>query len=518
MNLAELLVIPASMYPEQEMLRFEGTGTPYEVLQDRAMRAAGALAGLGVGAGDRVAVLQTNTPAVLDVLFGAVALGGVFVPLNYRVHGDDLRGMLGVATPRVLCVGARYLDLAREAASSLPEPPMLVMLDAQVDGLPSLDALADEAEPCYPEEVADDDLAVMMFTSGTTAAAKAVMLAHEDLVNFVFSTTEPADGADRGAVLLAAPLYHIAGLSAALAATFAGRRIVMMRQFEAEAWLRLAASEHVTHAFLVPTMMKRLLAHPAFGEADLSSLEIVSYGAAPMPLGVIRQAIEQFPPTVGFINAFGQTETTSTVLMLGPDDHRLDGSPEDVERKVRRLSSIGRPLPGVEVAILDPFGQAVPQGEVGEIAIRTDRVMRGYYGQTEATNATLHDGWLHTRDLGWIDEAGYVFLAGRTSDMIIRGGENIAPDEIEQVLHAHPDVDEVAVIGLPDEEWGERVAAVVVAHHGHTVEPESLIEYVHHRLASYKKPDVVIFADELPRNSVGKLVRSELRARYGTPN
>jgi acyl-CoA synthetase (AMP-forming)/AMP-acid ligase II len=203
--------------------------------------------------------------------------------------------------------------------------------------------------------------------------------------------------------------------------------------------------------------------------------------------------------------------------MLGPEDHRLEGTPDEIEKKVRRLSSIGRPLLGVKVHILDPLGQPLPVGQVGEIAIQTDRIMRGYYRQEEATQATIQGGWLRTRDLGWIDEDGYVFLAGRKSDLIIRGGENIAPDEIELVLQSHPAVEEAAVIGIPDEEWGERVGAVVVTKPGSSVSAEDLIEHCHQRLASFKKPEVVYFAAGLPRTSLGKLIRAELRAQYGVP-
>jgi acyl-CoA synthetase (AMP-forming)/AMP-acid ligase II len=413
--------------------------------------------------------------------------------------------------------GDRYLDAATTAVASQQEPIQIVALESPAADLPHIGTLVEQTEPVDPVDVDDDDLAVMMFTSGTTARAKAVMLAHAQLVSYVFNTTDPADGTDRGAVLLAAPLYHIAGLTAVLAATFGGRRIVLMRQFEPEEWLRLVAAERITHAFLVPTMLKRALDHPAFESTDLSSLEVLSYGAAPMPIGVIRRAIETFPPTVGFFNAFGQTETTSTVTMLGPEDHRLEGSPEEVEKKLRRLGSIGRPLPDVEVQIIDEDARPLPAGEVGEIAIRTERLMRGYYGQNDATKVTLQDGWLRTRDLGWMDEDGYIFLAGRKSDMIIRGGENIAPDEVEQALESHPDVDEAAVIGVTDEEWGERVAAVVVRRPGSEVSAEELIEHVRQRLASFKKPEAVVFADTLPRNAVGKLLRNELRARYGAP-
>ncbi len=512
MNLAELLTIPASMFPEQEIVRFEGDSRSYEGLQDTVARTAGALRTLGVGPGERVAVLQTNTPAVVEVLFAAASLGAVFVPLNYRARADELAHMLQVARPTVVVAGDRYVELAGGVVGAATR---LLALERPRVGLQHLATLVAEAEPVYPEDVADEDLAVLMFTSGTTAAAKAVMLAHADLVSFVFGTTEPADGSDRGAVLLAAPLYHIAGLTAALVATFAGRRIVLMRQFEAEEWVRLVAAERVTHAFLVPTMLKRVLDHPSFRETDLSSLQVLSYGAAPMPLPVIRRAIEAFPPQVQFINAFGQTETTSTVTMLGPDDHRLDGTPEVVEQKLRRLGSIGRPLPDVEVAILDERGQPTPPGQVGEIAIRTGRVMRGYYGQGDATRATLQDGWLRTRDLGWLDEGGYLFLAGRQSDLIIRGGENIAPEEIEVVLESHPAVEEAAVFGLPDEEWGERVAATVVLRPDATVSSEELVEFCRQRLASFKKPDIVTFTGVLPRNAVGKILRRELRAQHG---
>ncbi len=516
MNLAELLEIAASMFPERELIRFDGNGISYEMFQERVARAAGALAGLGVEPGDRVAVMQTNTPAVIEALYATAMLGAVFVPLNYRAREGELAHMIGVARPRALLVGDRYVEAVREATAGLTHPPAMASIESPIAGMPLFDELVAAAEPALPEEVYEDELAVLMFTSGTTAAPKGVMLAHADLTNYVMASAEPSDEASEEAVLIAAPLYHIAGLTAVLTATFAGRRIVLMRQFEAGEWLRLCTDERVTHAFLVPTMLRRVIDHEAFGQADLSPLRVLSYGAAPMPLGLIRRAIELFPPTVGFINAFGQTETTSTVSVLGPDDHRLEGEPEEVERKLKRLTSIGRALPDVEVRITDESGQPVPPGEVGEIAIRTVRTMRGYYEQESATAATIRDGWVLTRDLGWIDEDGYIYLSGRKSDMIIRGGENIAPDEIEAVLESHPDVEEAGVIGIPDEEWGERVGAVVVRRPGATVSEADLSEHCRQRLASFKKPEIMIFADALPRNAMGKVLRNELRARYAT--
>src|SRR5579871_3204140 len=528
MNVAELLAIPASMFPEAEILWFEGEPRTYGSLLDGVARTAGALQALGVKPGDRVAVMQTNTPEVIETMLAVASIGAVFVPLNYRARREELVHMLNVAAPRLLLVGDRYVELAtdltrrpsgalegrsRERADELHvDVPMVVAIESQVQDLPHLKVLASGAEPITPFDVAEDELAVLMFTSGTTANAKAVMLAHDHLVNFVFGTTEPADGSDRGSVLLAAPIYHIAGLSATLAASFAGRRIVVMRQFDAGEWLRLVASERISHAFLVPTMLKRLLDHPAFPETDLSSLQVLSYGAAPMPLSVIRRAIEAFPPTVQFINAFGQTETASTVTMLGPEDHRLEGTPEVAERKLRRLGSVGRPLPDIELRILGEDGKPLPTGQVGEIALRTSRTMHGYYGQAEATDRVLRGGWLQTGDLGWIDEEGYLFLTGRKSDLIIRGGENIAPEEVELVLESHPDIEEAAVVGLPDEEWGERVAAVVVLRNGSGVAAGALAEYCGERLASFKKPEVIHVVEALPRNSMGKVLRTDLRA------
>jgi acyl-CoA synthetase (AMP-forming)/AMP-acid ligase II len=291
---------------------------------------------------------------------------------------------------------------------------------------------------------------------------------------------------------------------------FAGRKLVLMRQFEAATWLRLVAEERVTHAFLVPTMVKQLLDAPELGTRDLSSLRSLAYGGAAMPVSVVRRALEAFPPSVGFVNAFGQTETTSTLTILGPEDHRLTGSAIEVEMKLRRLSSIGRPLPDVELTVVDEEGRTLPPGAVGEILVRTPRVMTGYAG--DAASGIDAAGWLHTRDMGWIDEEGYAFLAGRKDDMIIRGGENIAPAEVEATLQLHPAVDEAAVVGLPDVEWGQRVAAAVALRPGARVTDDELIEFCRVRLASFKKPELVRFFATLPKNALGKILRRDIRA------
>ncbi|HEX3246517.1 MAG TPA: AMP-binding protein [Chloroflexota bacterium] len=517
MNVAELLDIPASMFPEQEILRFDARSLTYEELQALVQQTAGALHRLGVGRGDRVAVVDTNSADLVVALFAIVSVGAVFVPLSYRGRADEWQHMLDAARPKIVLAADRYVEECRAVCQACTDSPVLMPLSPSREGVSDLRTLAEKAEPTPFEDVDDDDLAVLMFTSGSTAVSKAVMLAHADLVNYVCESVDCADGSDRGAALLSAPLHHIAGLTATLSAIFAGRRLVLMPQFDAARWLEMAQRERVTHAFLVPTMLKRVLDCEQFEQADLSRLQLLSYGAAPMPLGVIRRAIESFPPSVQFINAFGQTETTSTVTMLSPDDHRLEGAPEEVQIKLRRLGSIGRALPEVEVRILDEAGEPVSRGQVGEIALRTPRTMRGYFGQDEATAVTIRDGWLLTRDLAWMDEDGYIFLTGRKADLIIRGGENIAPQEVELILESHPNVEEVAVVGVPDDEWGERVCAVVVARANVDLSEAELIEWCHERLASFKKPETVIFTQSLPRNPLGKLMRSELRAQIQSP-
>jgi acyl-CoA synthetase (AMP-forming)/AMP-acid ligase II len=288
-----------------------------------------------------------------------------------------------------------------------------------------------------------------------------------------------------------------------------------MRQFEPGEWLRLAQEKQVNRAMLVPTMLKHLMEHPDFSEHDLSSLSVITYGAAPMPLEVIREAIARFPGA-RFINAFGQTETASTITMLPPDDHVLDGSPEEIETKLKRLTSIGKPLDDVEVRIVDEGGKTVAVGETGEIVARGSRMMAGYWHEESATRDAMRDGWIYTGDLGYQDADGYIFLSGRAKDFIKRGGEMVSPEEVEMVLRSHPEVDDAAVIGVPDVEWGEEVRAVVVGRSGEVTEKQ-IIEFCREKLAGFKRPRSVVFVDELPRNVMGKVLKRDLREEYSYP-
>jgi len=518
-NTANFLSVPASMFPDEEILVFAGTRLTYGQTLERVRRLAASLRELGIKPGDRIAVLQTNSHQFIEAYYATATLGATFVPLNYRAKQPELEYMISAAKVKVLFVGDRYIDLVKQLQPQFAGVQHYVAMEGHRPDMLSFEDLVIKGSSEVEEAAVDEsDVSVLMYTSGTTSLPKGVMLTYGDFTEYVVGTVEMIDGSPRGTSLLCAPLYHIAGMASIMTALWAGRKIVVLPQFEPREWLAMVQSEKVTHAFVVPTMLKQLIDDPEFARFDLSSLKNLAYGAAPMPFPVIRRAIELFPQTVGFVNAYGQTETTSTLTALGPEDHRLDGTPAEVERNLKRLASVGKPLPDVEVRVLDEDNQELPPNQIGEIVIRTPREMKGYVSQESAKVEDLLDaaGWLHTRDMGYIDEDGYIYLVGRKDDLIIRGGENIAPAEIEAVLHAHPAVDEAAVIGAPDAEWGQKVVAFVVLRANRTTSPEELIGFCRQRLASFKKPEAIYFVTELPRNPLGKILRKDLRVPYAT--
>ena len=484
----------------------------YAELADRSNRLANALAERGVRAGDRIAVMDVNTPMHFEAYFAAARLDAIYVPLNFRGHGEEVGYPLRHAAPKVIAAGERYVSLIDGLDASAE---LLLTNGSGSQGWDSLDALIRDADPdemFFPEQP-PEETAVLLFTAGTTGLPKAVMLSHASFTSFMLTSMEPPDPDTEESTILALPLYHVAGLQAALAGVFGGRTIILQHQFEPHEWMALVQKHRVERALIVPTMLKQLLDHPEFDRHDLSSLRVVTYGGASMPPSLIERALPLLPG-VQFINAFGQTETGSTIAMVPPEDHVLSGPPELVEKRRKHLSSIGRPLPDVEVRIVQEDGQDLPLGETGEIVARGPRLMRGYWGQPDATADTVHDGWLYTGDLGYQDEDGYIYLSGRAKDFIKRGGEMVAPEEVEHILHACPGVEECAVIGLPDETWGERVVAVVVSTPGVELPEESLLDACQ-GLARFKRPEQVIFVGELPRNSLGKVLKNQLRAQLG---
>jgi acyl-CoA synthetase (AMP-forming)/AMP-acid ligase II len=510
-NTVNFVTIPGSIVPDQEIVVSGSERLTYAALNDLIARLSAGFKQVGLQQRDVIAILDTNSHFYVASYYAAAKAGLTFLPLNYRAKDPELEYMINTARAKVLLTGDRYVELINRIARKLPTTQLVAI--GQGDGrMPRLTDLLVNTEPDETEaEVEDEDVSVLMYTSGTTSLPKGVMLSFRDFTAYVTANVEMADGSDRGAFLVCAPFYHIAGTTAMMTNLWTGRKMIIMPQFEAKSWLELVQKEKITHAFIVPTMMKQVLDEPAFAQTDFSSLTNLAYGGAPMPIAVIRRAIEAFPKNVGFVNAYGQTETTSSLTVLGPDDHRIEGSPAEVELKLRRLNSIGRPLPDVEIRVRDEGNHFMPAGEVGEIIIRTPRIMKGYAGRED--DAALADGWRATGDLGWIDEDGYVFFAGRKDDMIIRGGENIAPAEIETVLMSHPAVDEAAVIGVPSIEWGQTVKAFIVRRPGRSVTAQDLQDFCRSRLASFKRPEEIAFIEALPKNPLGKILRKELHAQ-----
>jgi len=516
MNTTEFLIIASAICPDRAAIVFEGQRFTYSQLNERVNRLGNALANLGVQRGDRVALLQVNANHCVEVYFAVAKLAAIYVPLNFRAKGDELTYMINTAGIHTLLAGERYADLVNSIKPELNTVKNYISLDNPHEGMLYYeDLLSSSSDDEVIGEIYDDDTTILMYTAGTTGFPKGVMLTHNSFAIYVMENVTPADPEMEEKNILTVPLYHVAGIQAMMAATYGGRTLVMERQFDPREWMELVETEKVNRAMMVPTMLKQLLDHPEFSKHDLSSLRVITYGAAPMPLEVIKRAIEVFPG-VGFINAFGQTETASTITSLSTADHVISGTEEEREKKLKRLSSIGKPMSDVEMKVIDEEGKELSPGEVGEIVARGPRVMAGYWQDKEKTEKTIDkDGWVHTGDMGYMDEDGYFFLAGRATDMIIRAGENISPEEVEGVLHSHPAIDEAAVIGVPDEDWGEVPVCIVVLKEGKSATAEEIMEYCRGKLASYKRPRSVVFIDTLPRNPMGKVLKRILREQYG---
>jgi acyl-CoA synthetase (AMP-forming)/AMP-acid ligase II len=519
MNTTDFLSIADAICPERDCIVFEGKRWTYAQTNERVNKLANALLKAGVEKGDRIGMLQVNCSQHVEAYYASAKLGAIFVPLNFRAKADELSYMIANAEAKVLFVGDRYLEMVDAMLPHLPTVQQCISIDREAGEKPYYeDIIKSGPSDEMFHEIGDEDVTILMYTAGTTGRPKGVPLRHSAFVSYVLDNVDPASPDIEERNLLTVPLYHVAGIQAMLAAIYGGRTLVMMRQFEVKEWLDAIQREKATRAMLVPTMLKRVIEDSDFDRYNLSSLKVVTYGAAPMPFEVIKKAIKRMP-WVKFINAFGQTETASTITALGPEDHVIEGTEEEKEKKLKRLSSsIGRPLPDVEVKIVDEEGKALPPTEVGEILARGPRIMTGYWRDEQKTSQVItRDGWLRTGDMGWMDEEGYIYLAGRGDDMIIRGGENISPEEVEDVLHSHPKVEEAAVIGVPDPEWGQEPRAVIALKKGEAATPEEIIEYCRARLAGFKRPRSVVFVDSLPRNPMGKVLRKKLREEYGSP-
>ena len=519
MNTTDFINIASAICPDRTAIIFEDKRYTFGQLNERINRLANGLIKLGIQKGDRVSFLQVNCNQCVETYFAVAKTGAIYLPLNFRAKEKELTYMLNTAEAATLIAGERYIPMIQSIQPELKTLKNLISIEKKHDDMLYYEDIVNESSADeVVTEIGDNDTTILMYTAGTTGFPKGVMLSHTSFSTYVLENVTPPDPDIEERNILTVPLYHVAGIQAMMAAIYGARTLVMERQFEPEEWMTLVETEKANRAMMVPTMLKQLLDHENFKKHDLSSLKVITYGAAPMPIPVIRKALEEFPG-VSFINAFGQTETASTITALGPEDHVLTGTPEEMEKKLKRLSSIGKPMADVQMKVIDQeTGKTLGPNEVGEILAKGPRVMSGYWKDEEKTAKTIDkDGWVHTGDVGYVDDDGYYFLAGRSSDMIIRAGENISPEELENVIREHPKVEDVAVIGVPDETWGEEPRAVVIPKKGEKPTEEEIMEYCRQNLASFKRPRSVLFVNDLPRNPMGKLVKREIREKYGKP-
>lgn len=503
-TLAQMVREHAREQPDATAISCGSDHVTWKEIDRRSDRCAAALQAAGVEAGDRVGLLMKNCPAFYEVLFACNKIGAIAVGLNWRLKERELSGILSDAGATLIIADAEHGELAERLGAS-HDSGVVVLGGGYEKWLGDVDAVPEvgDTDPDRPM--------LILYSSGTTGRPKGITLTNHNF-SFVHSmATELFRMRGDSVYLLGSPLFHIGGVGTGTALMTLGGRTVLLRDVDPEKILDIIESERVTHTFFVPAVIQRLVEAQERKPRDLSSLELFAYGAAPMTEALLRKAIEVLG--CGFLGCYGMTETSGTVTALFPEEHTSEGP--DAEH----LQSVGRALPWVEIRIIDPqTGREAGPGEVGEIWIRSEANTPGYFNNPDATAAALvDDGWLRTGDGAYGDEDGFIYLKDRIKDMVITGGENVYPMEVENVLAEHPDISESAVIGVPSERWGETVKAVVVLRDGREADPAQIIEFTRSRLAHYKCPTSVEIVDELPRNATGKVLKTALRDRYSAP-
>lgn len=505
-RLADVPRVQARVRPQEIALVAEGRQTSFAEFDLLTNRVADRLLTAGLQPGDRIATLAKNSDRFYELVFGAAKARVTLAPVNWRLAPPEIAYILHDSGAKIVFVGAEFLELAQKACEGMQPRPTLVALDGPAEGLPTYTAWRAEGaaiDPLLPGQ-ADDDV-IQLYTSGTTGHPKGVQLSDANYLAFL-SLARNVEGFkyEVGEVVLnAMPQFHVAGANIGMVAMASGAKTVVLRDVVPDVIFSLVAEHKVNHAFFVPALILMLMQHPAMAGADLTSLKSVAYGASPISEDLLRKAQERFG--CRFLQLYGMTETVGAGTYLPPEAH-------DPARG--KLRSCGIPWPGIEVKIVDASGAEVPTGQVGEIVMKAGVVMKGYWNRPDATAETVRDGWLHTGDAAYRDDEGFIFIYDRVKDMIVSGGENVYPAEVENAIFGHPQVADVAVIGVPDDKWGEAVKAVVVAKPGETIDPQSVIDHARERIAGYKVPKTVDIVSAIPRNASGKILRRELRKPY----
>jgi acyl-CoA synthetase (AMP-forming)/AMP-acid ligase II len=511
MNVGTLFTKSARTFPERLAIAYGDYELTYQQANTRINRLANALRNLGIQKDSHVAILLHNCPEFIETLFACFKAGIGTVPINFRLHPKECAFIIDNSEAVAVVLGEDFRDSLYALKKEMPKVKHYICITEPLEGMISYEKLLQVRSTGFTDErVERDDLAWLFYTSGTTGRPKAAMLTHHTLMmmtmNF-FADMSPLGPED--VVLHAAPLSHGSGLyGIPNVAKGAANVILQSKSFEPKIVLETIQRRKVTNMFLAPAMIKRLVTSPEVDQYDLSSIKCINYGGAPIYEEDLKEAVRKMGQV--FVQLFGQAESPMTISYLRKEEHLLEGT----EEQMRRLTSAGIPRTDLEVKIFDFNDKELPPGEMGEIVVRGEVVMKGYWRNPEATAETLRGGWLHTGDLGIMDEKGYVYILDRAKDMIISGGENIYSREIEDVILKHPAVYEVAVIGVPDEKWGESVKAIVALRPGHKATGEELINFCKEHLASYKKPKSVDFIDAIPKNPYGKVLKRELREKY----
>jgi len=510
MRLDEILSRNAQRFPAKTAFAMGGLERSWSATERRVARLAGSLAARGLRAGERVAILLPNCIEYFELYFACARAGLIAVPLNYRLTPPEMAQILAHAEPALLVVERQYLPHTDALVTLLPDLCPVCSLGAEAGPL-RLEDLVEGDGPLIQFGAAPDTAAcAIFFTSGTTGLPKGAMVSHLNLEMNGYNQAI-ADASRREDVnLVSSPVYHMGAVFMAVTYMMLGCTQVLLPVFDAADWLRTLAARRATVSLLIPTMINAILNHPDCERADLGSLRLLFYGGGPMPPAVLERAIRRF--NCGFTQGYGLTETLEATFLTA-DDHLIGGS----EQQQKRLASAGRETVSAEIRIVDDAGRELAQGEIGEILVRSRSVIAGYWRMPEATREAIRDGWFHTGDLGYLDEDRYLFLVDRKKDMVVSGGVNIYTKEIEAVLYTHPAVLEAAVIGLPDENWGESVTAVLALKPGASVSEDEVIALCREALASYKKPRRVLFLPELPKNPSGKILKRELRQQFAAP-
>jgi acyl-CoA synthetase (AMP-forming)/AMP-acid ligase II len=507
-----LLTKSARLFPHKPAFIHGDRQLSYTDFNTRVSRLANAFQRLGLKEGENVAILQYNYPQTYESLFACFKSGLGAVPINFRLHPREFAFIIDHSESRAVILSSEFNDSIIEVRDQISKARHLITLEGAGGDLLDYECLlADAAEEFADVDVCPDDLAWLFYTSGTTGMPKGAMLTHRNLLAMVMNFyADIAPGFTPDDVILhAAPLSHGSGLYGLPNIGKGATNVILAaKSFDPELVFRTIERYRVTNMFMAPTMIKMLIDHPAVDDYDLSSLRSLNYGGAPMLVEDLKKAIDQFGSCL--VQLFGQGESPMTISYLPHWAHKANGSPKEI----KRLASAGFARTDVEIKIFDKEENELEPGQIGEIVTRSDLVMKGYWNNPEATADTIKNGWLHTGDVGYLDDSGYLFIMDRSKDMIISGGENIYPREIEEVLIRHPAVREVSVIGVPDVKWGEAIKAVVSLNPGKTATEKDLIDFCAENIAGYKKPKSVDFVDDLPKSNYGKILKRELRDQY----